>query len=609
MIKTDETLFRGLAMRRYIQPMTDKCARIFSRVPADLGLLLGIGFGGFLSVLPMQASQAQIALPPQIETQSLTADVLATGTLSAEDGALPVQLWEDSDPQTLGFLLDHAPGRPAHAAIGEALRRILLSPGQVSATDSQAGARQNLGGKKLLALVNAGFIKETRTLASLSDAPQNDPFTGKALALADLLEKQEVSACGRSAALATERAEIFWVKLRSFCYVISGERDAADLTLSLLRDSGRLEAREDDFLTAMITGVAPKKALLPRSPLELAIVRALNLPIVPGLLKEADGSVIRAITQDDTINASMRIKAARLAVSNGTMSVGDFAALLSSIPLDVAALGAPLHALNTAPTDPITDAIVWQVVSSMTQPEFLGAKAELISNVLGVPAGFEQSFALHRLYADEVARLDGALIAPEHAARFARARMAVGDGAGAGRWLVAMRGEGDISGLGEHLSGEFIALTNMLYLLDPVGAQLVAQSAQTAISDPRDEHSLNSNLEPGGDATLPAKFTRAVFDAAMVSTHSSGQAAGEKKYAQAGLAALALSDHRISGANPVQDVVREQGFAFAGLGDISRNLALQEAWKLITPKVSILSKPVIPARVNDGLTPSLKPRP
>ena len=53
MIKTDATLFRGLAMRRYIQPMTDKCARIFSRVPADLGLLLGIGFGGFLSVLPL----------------------------------------------------------------------------------------------------------------------------------------------------------------------------------------------------------------------------------------------------------------------------------------------------------------------------------------------------------------------------------------------------------------------------------------------------------------------------------------------------------------------------------------------------------------------------
>lgn len=560
---------------------------------------MGAGALALMSVaLP---AYAQVSLPDLVETQSLKADAFSTGILKTREGALPDTLWQNSDLETLSFLLDEAPARPALPAVGHALRRTLLSAGQIANDPASQAARQNLGGKKLLALVNAGFIDDALTIASLSDAGRNDPYTGKALALADMLASNENDACSRGANLSVERGDPFWVKLRAFCFSISGERDAADLTFSLLRDQGLLSFREESFLSAIVTGVSPTKPLFPQTPLELAIARRLEMPISAEVLKKAQGSVVRALSEDTQLDAQTRIFASRRALAMGLMSGSEYRALLSSVPLSLEIVSDPYNAILNNPGAPYTDAIVLQAVEAASAPEFLRDKASLIAKVLASGQGFDQLNALSHLYAADIANFEGALIPAEDAASFALARMVVGDGQGAGRWLLGMKGDGEITNLGDDLARDFVHLTSLLRLLDPATAAIVADSAGISVFETRTVKFENASQHTTQDPQLAAKITDTVFDAAM------GDVPGQKKIGQAALASLALSDSERVGTNPVQTVILRRALDIAGLSDIGLQYEFQSAWQASLPAVSTTLQRSPKTRQEDKFIPSLKP--
>ena len=535
------------------------------------------GILAFFSAGP--EANAQITAPAPIEERSLTANVFETGTLTRRDGAMPARMWADSDADTLVFLLDNVPRRPALPAIGHTARRVLLSPAKTPANLDRPTI-DRLSGHKLLALVNVGFIEEARTIASLSDASPNDPSTGQALASADLLTGRDSQACARGASLQSEREDVFWVKLRAFCYAVAGERDAADLTYGLLRDRGALLPRDEAFLGALVIGFVPDKPLQPNSALELAIVRQLGQPMVAGLSADTDGAVVRAVTMDGSIDPVTRIYAARTAMRMGIMSAQEFGALLGSVSLTPEQIGAPLAMLRGQPNNPLTEAVVYQAVQQMSSPEFLRDKAALIAAALAavdrVGASFDEAFARHRLYADDVANFEGALVPPADAAHFARARLAAGDGAGAGRWLLAMQGDQPIMALGDDLGQTFVDLVGDLNLLDPVTAKIVADRADIAIADPFAEHKRfadTGDTHAHADSVAVQKEVRtvkAVFDAAMGD-------ADRKKQGQAALAALGMAS---TGAlTPLKNVVLEQAIAIAGLDDLKGQLNLQTVWQ------------------------------
>lgn len=524
-------------------------------------------------------AEAQITAPAPIESRSLTANAFETGTLSRRDGAMPARMWEGSKAQALMFLLDNVPRRPALPAIGHTARRVLLSPAKTPAGLDRSTI-DLLSGRKLLALVNAGFIEEARTIASLSDASRIDPATGRALAMADLLTSRDRDACTRGANLQANREDVFWVKLRAFCYAVAGERDAADLTYGLLRDRGALSPRDEVFLGALVIGIVPDKPLQPKSALELAIVRQLGQPMVAGLSADTDGAVVRAVTLDTSLNPVTRIYAARTAMRMGIMSAQDYGALLNSVSLTPEQVAAPMAALRQSPDNPITEAVLYQSVRQMGAPEFLRDKAALIAAALSASnrpgASFDEAFARHVVYADDVATFEGALVPPADAAQFARARLGVGDGAGAGRWLFAMQGDEPITALGDDLAQTFVGLVADLNLIDPVTAKIVADSANIAITDPfTDQNAVADSSDVHSQTDLLAvnnevRTVEAVFDAAM------GEAGG-KKQGQAALAALAMASS--APLTPLQNVVLEQAITIAGLDDLRGQLRLQALWQ------------------------------
>lgn len=504
---------------------------------------------------------AQIALPEAVESSSLATDPFATGLLTRTTGALPNSLWRGAEPGTLEFLLENMPARPPAPSLGEAMRRTLLSPGS-----APEGAAPSLGGKKLLALARAGFVEEAATIASLSSAGRGDPWTGQAEAVSDLLNGDIQRACSRSQRLTSGREDPFWVKLRILCYAEAGERDAADLSLGILRDQFGVSNEDDIFLTASVTGQAPKSPTPAATPLQYAIANSLELPFAPGLLAEADGGVLVAVARDAQADTATRIAAAERAVAMGVMPASSLGALMSEFEFDVADIGGATEAAQSKAGDLTTDALLYQSVLAMTAPEFVRDKAQRIALALSLGKSFHRAYALSVLYADEIAELEGTILSSDESAEFVIARMAVGDSVGAGNWLQSMVGPGaSVGSLPEQQAMAFIELVNLLSLLDPQTAAQIARSADVSL--------LNAPAAPTGasgeqqDPVITAHILEAAFDAAL-----------EGKTGQAGLAALAAAGVS-SDAGPAAAVVVGQSLKAAGMEDLMRRYVFERAWK------------------------------
>ena len=540
----------------------------------------------------VSAGFTQVAPPEVVESAPLARDAFSTGTLTQAGGALPSTLWLNAKPSTLEFLLDNLPARPATPALGEAMRRTLLSPG--SAPD---GAGEALGGKKLLALAQAGFVDEAAEIASLSTIGRGDPLTGRAEAVRDLLAGDIQSACRRGERLTSGRDNPFWIKLRVVCYAAAGEPDAADLSLGVLRDQFGLTPDEDVFLTAAATGVAPSAPPAASSPLNYAVARSLELPISPDLLSQAGGGVLIAVARDAALDAATRIDAGARAVAMGVMRPAQFSALVESFEFDVAALGGAANTAREQSDDPLTDAILYHSVKAMSAPEFLRDKAQRIALALSLGDTFYRSYTLSILYADEIAALEGSIVAPQEAAQFAEARMAVGDSVGAGSWLAAMIGPGgSIGALPEEQAIVFVESVNLLSLLDPQTAAQIARAGGISLLSGVDA-SLTATPQQQ-DPAVAAHILEAAFDAAL-----------EEKIGQAGLAALAASS---AGYGPGEAVIVGQSLKAAGMADLERRYSFERAWAarfIADTEVEEAGAPDEAAEEPQGLKPRVKPSP
>jgi hypothetical protein len=503
---------------------------------------------------------AGIPPPTPVEETALARDAFSTGVLVKGDGALDPGLWKRADPVRVGWLLDASPARLATPSLGEALRRTLLSPG-----DAPQGASPSLGGRKLLALARAGFGDEARTIASLSNAPRNDPWVGQALATADLLDGLPNEACRRNQALASGRDAVFWVKLRVLCYAIAGQSDAADLSLTLLREQGFLSDVDEAFLAALASGAPLKAPQPPQNALHLAAARQLGMPLSAALLVTADGGVLKAISRDPSIGSSTRVDAAMRAAAMGVISPSALRALFESFDIAESELARAEELARSAPDDPMTDVLVYQAIRTLAAPEFLRDKASRIAAALARADSFPRAYAASLLYAEEITAMEGALLQPNEAGRFALARMAQGDGDGAARWLFSMAGSGSAASLAEDDALDMIDLTNLLAILDPISAKAVAEAAKITL-DGRSGR-VAGEMGRAEDQDAIARIVESAFDAAV-----------DEAPGQAALAAIAASAV-LNPADPLGRVVVSQSLRAAGLNELRRRMDFEAAWR------------------------------
>lgn len=566
---------------------------------AGRNLAAGITAAGLLAGAGVAA--AQIALPEVVEIAPLPTDAFSIGADDIGAAALPSTLWRDSDPQTLDFLLTHAPKRPASPSLGLAMRRTLLSPGA-----APTGASASLGGKKLLALANAGFIDEAQSVASLATSGRRDRDVLQAGATVGLLTGDIDGACRQGSGLEAGRDAQFWVTLRALCYAQAGELDAFDLTLNLLRESGVLSPTDEAYLMAAATGAAPMDKPLPpaQTPLHYGAAKAAGLALTPSMVRGAAGGVIAALAGDPDVDPASRIVAVRQAIAMGVMDAGALKPIFADIDFDVAALGGAIDTAAARPTDPLTDALLYQSIAAMDAPEFLRDKAQRMALALRLADRFDRAYALSVLYADSIEALEGVLVAPEEASQFALSRMAVGDSVGAGQWLLAMIGANEsVAALPEPLGLEFIDRVNFLAVLDPQTAARIARAAGVSLLS--EEIASGGTVRSHADPAVTARVLAAAFEAVA-----------DDKIGQAGLVALAASSGGVGASGEIEAVVVDEALDAAGMAELRRRHRFERVWaESFEGGAGALSatgagqfSDQAASRQNGAFTPRVKPR-
>ncbi|MCA8888419.1 MAG: hypothetical protein R3C40_08875 [Parvularculaceae bacterium] len=529
------------------------------------------------------AANAQIAPLEPVETAALARDAFSTGLLTRAEGALGPDLWEGASPQILGRLLEDAPMRPPSPAVGDLLRRVLLSPGA-----GPVGAPASLGGAKLTALSRLGFWEQAKTIESLSSSPNGEPDTDEALAVADLLSGDVAAACQKNARLTRGRDAPFWVKLRVLCYAAANELDAAELALGLLREQNLLTERDNAIMTPLAAGGALKSPVAPEGPVQYAALQLMKVAPTPAMLADAEAGIVKATAFNEQAEWPVRVAAAIGAAGMGVISGEELKALFAEAPLDLAEVSAAGDALAHARTDPMADVAAYQSVASMTAPEFLRDKAALIADALDAADTMARAYAAAVLYADDINALQGAIVSPQQAHAFAIARMAVGDAQGAENWLLAMQ-SGGLGGMSDEESLALIEAVGLLGLLDGAAARRIGNAANIAVETPR-----APLANTGYDAGDMAEVVDAVIDAAA------GRITG-----QAALSAIAAADAAAKG-DPVASVVVHRGLETAGLADVAGRLAFEQAWSATFAGYS--SPPSAGAAMGEqGFAPRLKP--
>ncbi len=482
---------------------------------------------------------AQTAPLGPVEETAFARDAFATGLLDRDAGALPGDLWRGASAEKLSALLAGAPLRPSSPSVGVALRRVLLSAGE-----TPAGADAALGGAKLRTLVRLGFIDEAREIESLAVGGKTDAAVLEALATADIYSGDQAAACAKVQRIAAPRDTAFGVRLRAFCYVAAGELDAGDLALGLLRERGGLSETDEAILGPLVAGGKPKAGAAAIDAVHYAAQKFSGAPVV--LSPFAEAGVLRAVASDAGAAWPARLAAATRAAAMGVMSAAALKDLFGGAALDVAAVAGGADAFRQRAGDSMALAAVFQLVRSKSAPEFARDRAGVVAGVIAGARDFETLFTAAALFADDTRAFDGLLLSGPEAESLALARLALGDVAGAERWLAA-------NGAGAGAPSDIAGL-------------VAAAKSGTQPAAP------NAGAGPAADLSV-------VVDAAI-------EAAAERIAGQGALAALAASGAAAAG-DRVAEVVVARGLSTAGLGDLARRRGverlLQDRYRRLQP--------------------------
>src|SRR6185295_7367659 len=124
---------------------------------------------------------------------------------------------------------------------------------------------------RLHKLISNGWAAEAAALAA--QAPRDDGPSHQALAEAMLLEGKQVEVCGEPTAIRQSSNEPYWLKMRTFCFLVAGDTQSAQLTLDVMRER---QVSDDAFyaLAAQMTDKTEAKVASLSNPTGLHVALA-----------------------------------------------------------------------------------------------------------------------------------------------------------------------------------------------------------------------------------------------------------------------------------------------------------------------------------------------
>ena len=291
------------------------------------------------------------------------------GTLDDNNGGFGYAMWSGSERAAMEAMLQHAPSATRSPASRMLLRRLLLT----SAPPPEGPWRTPFMALRIQKLLEAGMLDDAANLAAQIHGSNNAEIA-HAQAEALLYAARDADVCGDATAYRLQDAAQFWIELRAYCYAVTNDAAALELTRSVIAAQ---EIRDEAFLALLdaMAGAKPKQPITVTAPsaLHVRMFERHKLPLTSEMIELGVPASLVAIRSSVT-PANVRLTAAAKALRAGALSgpqLSQILALMKFKPQDLTAAAA------LAPAEPVIQGLARLKATLKTQND-PGKRTELI---------------------------------------------------------------------------------------------------------------------------------------------------------------------------------------------------------------------------------------
>lgn len=161
---------------------------------------------------------------------------VAAGVLREEDGGLPADLWSGSDRGTISALLDRMPAYYTSSTAREVARTLLLSEGAMPPGQPDDN---HLLGQRMDLVLTLGDAESAVSLSQAAGGGAQTPAVAQPLAESLFALGETDRACDTVQGQIRLGGRGYWQQASVYCDIRADRIDAAELTLSLLSETGQ----------------------------------------------------------------------------------------------------------------------------------------------------------------------------------------------------------------------------------------------------------------------------------------------------------------------------------------------------------------------------------
>lgn len=305
-------------------------------------------------------------------------DVSSAGTLDEGHGGLGATLWRGSDRGAVEGLVSTMPAPQRSPAARDLSRRLLLSIAEVPAGQPVAPSLLGLRAERLFAL---GDADGAAALARLAPPDLRDAKLARVGSEGALLKGDDISACDAAQRWVREDSDPYWLKVATYCRIVSGDTNGAALSLQLLREQGEDDPSFQALANLMLKQPGVKlDSLKQPTPLHIAMLRHLKRPPPVDAYADAAAPSLAALVQLGGGEPDQRLALLEAAEAIGAALPADLAKAYAAIPFTADERRAPDAVLAKLHDQPArATALMVQVAAAQGAA---GAKGEALRRAL-----------------------------------------------------------------------------------------------------------------------------------------------------------------------------------------------------------------------------------
>jgi hypothetical protein len=301
----------------------------------------------------------------RVEVDTLkSVDINEIGTLTSKTGALGGRMWRGTSGAMVERLIDKLPTHAPSAAMRKLMRKLLLSP---AAAPKGVSNPNGLISMRFTTLVTIGALDDASKLFEILPSTRVAELTAIE---ADLrfLANDNARACELAEQEMIAVASAFWQKAFTFCSVLKGEKEKAQLSLSLMRELGE---EDKTFLILADRLISKEKIVLSEminpSPLHLAMSRVGNVQLPGSVISSNTPSILSAIAMSPKASMELRLEAGERADVAGALPVDVLRQMYTNVNFSKEDLANPLSRAEIE-FGPMVRALLFRTSLAQTVP-------------------------------------------------------------------------------------------------------------------------------------------------------------------------------------------------------------------------------------------------